>query len=312
MASAKGSRAGATAGGLAALAIWSMTVALVRGATESLGTLTAAALAMGAGGVLSLAAAWAAGRSPAAMLRLPRKYLLVCGGLFVVYEVCVWGAIGWAANRSTVLVVGLANYLWPALTVVLSVPILGRRARWALWPGCVLAVAGAAAATLGRGGLRWEALSPSGGVAAPVGLAAAGAVAWGMYSNLVKRWGRPEAGAVPLFLLASAGALAALRLGRAETTVWTGRAAGELAFLAVAQSAAAYVLWEWGMRRGNHLLLGLTSYFLPVASTAIAAAYLAVLPGPWVMAGAVLVAAGAVICKLSLAEPAGTNAEPAG
>lgn len=286
-----------------AVGIWSATMAVGRGATESLGTLTAATIATGLGGAVALAVAWARGVSPAAMLALPRKYLLVCGGLFVVYMVCIYTAVGWAANRPTVLVVALANYLWPALTVALSVPILHRRARWPLALGCILAVGGTAAATLGSGGFIWhESARLGAGVLGPLLLAVAAALTWALYSNLAKRWGSPQAGAVPLFLIVSAAVLALLRLGWTETTVWTPKAAGEVCFLACFQSALAYALWEAGMRRGNHLLLSLASYFTPIASTAFSAVYLHVLPGPSLIVGCALVTAGALICKYSLAD----------
>ncbi len=290
-------RAWATGGGFVALGIWSTTVGIGRSLTESLGALTAGAVATGAGGAAAMLVFWARGRSPAAMLRLPRPYLLACGGLFAAYELCLFAALGWSADRSTVLAAGLANYLWPALTVAFSVPILGRRARWPVALGCLLAVGGAAAATLGRADFSFSRLAQAGpGVAAPLLLAATAGVMWALYSNLVKRWGSPQAGAVPLFLLASAAAMGLARLGAAETTAWTGRAVGELCVLAVAQSALAYVLWEAGMRRGSHLLLSLASYFLPIASTAVAAAYLRVLPGLGIVLGCALVTGGALVC----------------
>ena len=86
----------ATAGGFAALIIWCTTVAVARSMAESLGVLTGAALATGAGGAAALVAGWLRGRRPGTMLRLPRKYLLGCGGLFVAYEVCLFAGLGWA------------------------------------------------------------------------------------------------------------------------------------------------------------------------------------------------------------------------
>jgi len=298
----------ATTGGLVALLIWSATVAVARSLAESLGTLTAASLATGLGGALALLLAWTRGRPPGAMLRLPRRYLLACGGLFVLYEVCVLAALGWSANRSVAILAGLANYLWPMLTVVLSVPILGRRTGPWLGVGAVLAVGGTATALLWGSEVDAAEISRAGaGVLVPLALAGVGAAAWGLYSNLVRGWGRPEAGAVPLFLLAASAALAAMRCFRPERTVWSIQAAAELTFLAGLQSAAAYVLWERGMRRGNHLLLSLTSYFIPVASVATACAYLKVPPTVGLLLGAGLVTAGALICRGSLSEPPPTG-----
>ena len=296
-------RPGATAGGVAALAVWSTSVAVVRSVSASLGTLTAGALAMGAGGLVALALAWARGRPPKAMLALPRKYLLLCGGLFVGYEVCMYGALGWAANDSIALLAGLANYLWPVLTVVLAVPILHRRARWWMALGCLVAVAGISAAVLDHPQFQWGQLRQAGPSAiGPLALAVAGALLWGLYCNLVRRCGQPEMGAVPLFLLGAAATLGLMRLLHTETTTWSARSAAELCFIAVAQSALAYALWEYGMRGGNHLLLGLLSYFLPIAATAVAATYLRVVPGGGLIVGCVLVTAGALICKSALAE----------
>ena len=301
-----------TGGGLVALLIWSTTMAVSRGMAESLGTVTGAALATGAGGLVALTAAWMQGVSPARMLGLPLKYLLGCGGIFVLYIVCIYTAVGWAQNRSTVLVVGLVNYLWPALTVVLSIPILHYRARWWIVPGCIVAVCGTGLATIGGEVFSISELSEAGPrPAVPLGLAAVAAVAWALYSNLARRWGRPQIGAVPLFLLASSAALWLLRTGQIETTTWTVKSVAELGFISVAQSALAYGLWERGMRRGNHLLLALVSYFTPIASTAVAAVYLQVTPGPSLLFGCILVGGGALVCKLSVtAQPCVKDAAP--
>ena len=294
----------ATAGGLTALVLWSATVALSRIARESLGIVTTAALVTGGGAVMSMTVSILLGRRPSAMLALPKKYLLGCGGLFVAYTVCFCAAVGLAPNRSMTLVVGLVNYLWPALTVVLSVPLLGRRARWWIVPGCVTAVAGTAAAVLGGGGFSWSDVTASGSSAGTsLLLAVCGAVAWALYSNLVKRWGRADLGAVPMFLAASAAVLCVLRLALpAETTRWDPPGIAALCLLATCQGTAAYVLWERGMRGGNHLLLSLASYFTPIASTAIAAVCLWVRPGAGLIVGCVLVTVGALLCRYSLSD----------
>jgi drug/metabolite transporter (DMT)-like permease len=139
----------ATAAGLAALAIWSASVALMRGMSESAGRLTGPALASLIGGVLALVWARLRGERLSDMLRLPPRYLFVCGALFVSCNVGLYLAIGACADRSQTLVVALVNYLWPVLTVALSVPILGRKARAFLPWGCLVAVAGTAVALLG-------------------------------------------------------------------------------------------------------------------------------------------------------------------
>ena len=142
-------------------------------------------------------------------------------------------------------------------------------------------------------------------------LAACGAVAWALYSNLVKRWGRADLGAVPMFLAASAAVLCGLRLALpAETTQWNPPAVAAVCILATCQAAAAYVLWERGMRGGDHLLLSLASYFTPIASTAIAAVCLWVRPGAGLIVGCVLVTAGALLCRYSLSDSPDSSPSP--
>jgi drug/metabolite transporter (DMT)-like permease len=223
----------------------------------------------------------------------------------VLTNVSLYLAIGACVERGQVLVVALVNYLWPVLTVALSVPVLGRRAGKALPLGCLIAVAGTAAAMLGGGEAAgsdpafW--LSPLGVFALAMALVAA--LSWGLYSNLARLWGSPEQGAVPLFVLATALGLGVLRLLRPEASHWTLKGVLELCALGVASLMAAYALWDWGMRRGEHALLSVCSYFVPVASTAISSVYLGVRPGAHVLVGCVLVAAGAIVSRWSLRQP---------
>lgn len=213
-------------------------------------------------------------------------------------------AIGACRDRTQTLVVGLVNYLWPSLTVALSVPLLGRRARAWLPLGLAAAVAGTALAVLGGGALAGadNAFWRTGRGLFALAMAAAAALSWGLYSNLARRWGDPERGAVPLFALATAAALGLLLLLRPENVVWSARGAAEVAVMGIASLAGAYVLWDLGMRRGDHALLGVASYFVPVASTAVSAVYLGVRPGWNVLAGCALVVLGAWLSRSALIE----------
>ena len=288
-----------TWGGLAALAIWSSSIAVARGLSESIGTQTGPALACALGGTLAVAWARARGDSPGLMLRLPPLYLWGCGALFVSCNVGLYLAIGACETREQTLVIGLVNYLWPTLTVALSVPLLRRRARWTLALGCIIAAAGTAVAMVGGMGVldsgldHWR--TPAGLFA--LSMAGVAALSWGLYSNLARRWGSGERGAVPLFVLATAAALGALRLLRPEVSHWTLKGVLELCTLGVASLMGAYALWDWGIRRGDQAFLGVCSYFMPVASVAIASLYLGVRPGAHVAVGCVLVAAGAFLSR---------------
>ncbi|MHB8898699.1 MAG: hypothetical protein ACYC6Y_08130 [Thermoguttaceae bacterium] len=89
----------ATLGGLFAIMLWSTSVALARSLSRQLGPLNAAAVVYTFGGVVGLG--WSLARQPAAMrvmLRLPPRYLLGCGGLFVFYTAAFFLALGLACT----------------------------------------------------------------------------------------------------------------------------------------------------------------------------------------------------------------------
>ena len=119
------------------------------------------------------------------------------------------------------------------------------------------------------------------------------AVAWGLYSNLSRRWGGPQAGnAMPVFLLASGLVLAVLRACRAERSVWTAGLAGEAVYLVVFPTLLAYVCWDTAARRGNLSLVAALSYLTPLLSVLVSSLYLdlPVPPQLW-LAGALVVGA---------------------
>lgn len=297
----------ATALGVIAIVLWGSTVAFGRSLTAQLGPLRAAAVVYALCAAISLGLLLARPARRREALRLPRRYLLVCGGLFVLYVVCFYLALGLSAGSQQAIEVGTVNYLWPAATVVLSVPILGMRARWTLWPGVLLALAGIAAATLSGRGWSGELLrAPWHHDWVPYLLALAGALVWALYSNLSRRWaGGAGAGAVPLFLIATALVMGPLGLlGPARPVRWTVRTVAELVYLGVFPTTLGYAFWEAAMRRGNILRVATLSYFTPLLAAAIAAAYLGAVPGPGLWLGCALVVAGAWLCQRSVSGPA--------
>jgi drug/metabolite transporter (DMT)-like permease len=291
-----------TALGFLAVVLWSTTIAVSRSVTEQLGPVTAGAAAFLVAGVLGCGYSAFVARELGAMLRLPRRYLLGCGGLFVLYELCLYLAIGLAAGRQQVLEVGVINYLWPGLTLAFAVPLLGRRAGPLLVPGVLMAFAGTFLAMTQAGPFSWSGLA--GNLRAnrvPYLFALVAAVSWALYSNLARRWaGGSRRGAVPLFLLAAGVALAAARPLFGEVSHWQARTVWEVLYLAVFTSLLAYAFWERAMRRGDMTLVAAVSYVTPLLSTGVSCVYLGLAPGAALWAGCGLVVAGAVVCKLSV------------
>jgi drug/metabolite transporter (DMT)-like permease len=290
-----------TALGLLAIVLWSTSIGVSRSVVEKLGPLTAGAAIFTLAGVLGCLILLA--RSGFGDLRrLPRRYLLGCGGLFVAYELCLYLAIGLAAGGRQVLEVGVINYLWPGLTVLLAVPLLGRRAGPFLVPGVLVAFAGVVVAAAGRGGLSWAGfLDNLQANPAAYLLALGAAVTWALYSNLAKRWaGGHKGNAVPVFLLATGLLLLGLSTLFRHRMEWSGATLLEILFLAVFTSLLAYAFWDGAMRHGNMTLVAAASYATPILSMLVTSIYLHVAAGASLWIASALVAAGAVVSKLSL------------
>jgi drug/metabolite transporter (DMT)-like permease len=296
--------------GLVAIVFWSATIAVSRSLAEQIGALTAGACMWLAGGILGCLYAGLIRCNLGCMIRLPRAYLLGCGACFVAYMVCLYLAIGLAANRQQTLEVGILNYLWPSLTLVLAVPILGVRVRPAFWAGVALALAGAALAPLRPEEYSAAALAEYlRSNPAPYLLAAAAGLLWALYSCFSRRWGaEAEGGAVPLFALAAGAVLGVLALAMPALDQgslvgprqWSPVVAGELAFMALFPVLVAYAFWDAAMRRGRVPFVAACSYAIPLVSTVISSVYLSVVPAPtlWIACGLVIV--GALLCQRSL------------
>jgi drug/metabolite transporter (DMT)-like permease len=283
---------------------WSTTIAFSRSLTEHLGTLTAAACIYLVSGALGCAYLIWIARGLGRVLRSSGLYLFGCGACFVAYSALLYLAIGMARGRQQAIEVGIINYLWPSLTLVLSIPILGHRGRWTFVPGVVLALGGAVLATVQRVEFSvQELLENLRTNQVPYVLALAAAITWAAYSNLSRRWTRGEAGgAVPIFLLASGVVLLAMRLFVQEDPQWSLRTGVELMYMAAFPGMLAYIFWEAAMRKGRMVLVASVAYAIPLLSTIISCVYLDVAMGLELWLACAMVIAGAAICKRSIVE----------
>jgi drug/metabolite transporter (DMT)-like permease len=290
----------ATIGGFAAIFLWSTTVAIARSLSEHMGPVTAAAAVYSISALAALGSFLQHSRRRQVM-QLPMRYLIIGGALFVAYMLLIFLAVGWATNRQQVLEVGLLNYLWPALTLMLSLVFLGKRANWGLLPGTILALSGVFLVVTQEGSVSWLSFFRN-LMSNPIAylLAIIAAVCWATYSNLTRLWaGGMKGGAVILFLPITAVFLILLCLFLDEPGKWTRQNVLEVLFLGVS-TYIAYTFWDNGMRNGNVVLLASASYFTPLFSTIISCLYLAVVPGIrlWVACGFLI--AGSILSWQSI------------
>ncbi len=292
-----------TVAGVFAILFWSTNVAFSRSLAEQLGVLTAGTVMFLLGGVISTVYMWWRENSLAFLTRSSLKYLLGCGVIFVLNVTSLELAIGMANSRTQTIVVGLINYLWPALSLVLAPVFLKKKVRWFLPVGLVLSLGGMyLASTQGQVLNPLEVLGQPGTLLV-YGLAVVAAVTWGLYSNLSKKWaGDQESGSVPLFLLCAGALLAVFRLFIHETSAVSGGAALEMTYMVLFPTILAYIFWDAAMRKGQMILVVSLSYFIPLFSTVISSIRLGVRPGPelWLAAGMII--SGALVCKFAVSE----------
>jgi drug/metabolite transporter (DMT)-like permease len=287
--------------GLCAILLWSMTVALARSISERVGPLSAgAAVYLTAGGLLGVHLVWK-DRSLRALRALSRRYVVGCGALFVLYTLTLFLALGLASDRLQTIEVGLLNYLWPALTILFALLLLGHRAGLGLIPGTLLAVCGVVLVLTQSAADTWESFRANlwrNPVAYGLGIFAA--ISWALYSNLTRRWGGSDSrGGVLLFSLATGMAFGLLRLFHPEDGSWDIRVATEVALLSLA-TGLAYVFWDLAMREGDMVLVASCSYLTPFFSTVVSCMYLRVQPGLSLWAGCALIIAGSFLSWRSI------------
>jgi len=286
--------------GILAILFWSSTIGFSRGLTEQLGPLTAGCLIHTAAGFLGLVVmAVRQHKNPFLSLwRLPRRYLLGCGSLMVTYITLLYLSLGWAQNHAQVIVVGLINYLWPALTLLFSIPILSHKANAWLPVGSLVALSGIGIAIFGGQAITWSDLS---GAWIPYLLVFAAAVSWSLYTNLAKRWlGDGDTNAVALFLLAGGLILGILRMFSPETSSWSLPTLAKLSYVIICPAFLAYTFWDLGTRKGQLILLAALSYFTPLLSTLISVLVLEAPTSQNLWLGAGLIALGAAISQAGI------------
>ena len=296
IAKAENNSLSATLGGLGAILLWSMTVAVVRSLSEQVGPVTAAASVYSVGGAVALFSILRNNSRRRKILKLPLKYMFGCGSLFVVYMLFMFLAVGRANTHQQVLEVGLLNYLWPVLTLLLSLLLLGRKANWVLFPGTLLAITGIVMVILQETPLSIHSLfqnladNPT-----AYSLALAAAVSWALYSSLTRKWaGGQNEGAVAIFLPVTAVILLLSCCFIKEARHWNIRSLAEAFFLGVA-TYCAYVLWDNAMRKGNIITVTAVSYLTPLLSTIVSCLYLSVVPGTKLWIGCIMLVLGSLL-----------------
>ncbi|WP_037028270.1 aromatic amino acid DMT transporter YddG [Psychromonas aquimarina] len=280
-----------TLAGCLAILLFSTTVGFVRNVAEQLGPIGGAAMIYTVSSFFLLI-----------FIGAPRfrtfslKYLLIGGTLFVSYEICLSLALGMANNRVQAVEMGVINYLWPSLTVLLAVFISKKPVNKALYPAIALSFFGVAWTVGGDEGISISQLA--GNIAtnpASYSMAMTGAFIWAFYCNITKRLANGK-NAITWFFIATAAALwIKYFISNEPAMVFTSGAAIDLLLTGMAMGSG-YALWNIGIIGGNMMLLATLSNFAPLFSTFLSAVILDIALTTKFWQGVVMVTAASLLC----------------
>ena len=276
----------ATLIGTAAIGMWSL-LALFTVATGSIPPFQLAALSFAIGACVGPLVQMARSRTWLPPRRVPLvAWLVGVGGLFG-YHALYFAALRWAPPAEA----GLLNYFWPLLIVLFSALLPGEKLKWHHILGVVVGLLGAVLViTRGQG----FALTQGFGLGHALGFACA--LIWAAYSVLSRRFGKVSTDVVAGFCLVTS-ALAFVCHFLFETTVWPETSGQWLAILGLGllPVGAAFYTWDLGVKRGDIMALGASSYASPLLSTLVLM-LAGFAPYHWsIFVACLLITAGAVI-----------------
>ena len=170
-----------------------------------------------------------------------------------------------ALRNAPAVEAGLIAYLWPLLIVVGSALLPGERLGWHHVAGALMGLAGTALILIrgAEGGF-------GGGSLIGYGAAALCAFTWSGYSLISRRFGATPTDVIAGFCILSA-VLSAICHLLLETTVWPDTSGQWLAVLGLGLGPVglAFYAWDYGVKKGDIQVLGVTSYAAPLLSTLI-------------------------------------------
>ncbi|KIE22670.1 aromatic amino acid exporter [Vibrio sinaloensis] len=280
-----------TIAGIAAILLWSSVMGVARAVTEMLGPVG------GAASIYTVAALFLV-----AVMGVPKwrqyslRYVLLGGGLFVAYEMCLALALAMANDRQQAIEMLVINYLWPALTVLLAVLVSGKKTNVLVYPSVALAFVGVAWSISGDQGLSLTQISAN--IATnptTYAMAFIGAFLWAIYCNLTKRISNGQ-NAITLFFIMTAISLWIKYALSAETGMNVTLESGSLLLVAGVFMGSGYALWNYAIIGGNMVLLATLSYFTPVLSTIISSIILGIALSSSFLQGVVMVTLGSLMC----------------
>ncbi|MEK0169755.1 MULTISPECIES: aromatic amino acid DMT transporter YddG [Pseudescherichia] len=256
----------ATLIGFIAILLWSAIVGLIKSVSEGFGPVGGAALIYTCSAVLLLCTI-----GFPKIRRFPVSYLILGSVLFVCYELCLSLSLGFTHSGRQAIEVGMVNYLWPSMTILLSVIINRQRTSPLIIPGIILAIAGIGFVLGGDQGFSVAEMANN-VMDNPLsyGLAFSGAIIWAVYCVVTKIIAEGNNG-ITLFFILTALTLWVKFFSSPQPEFVISWHAGISLLLAAIAMGFGYAAWNVGILHGNVTVLAAASYFIPIVSAVLAA-----------------------------------------
>ncbi len=256
----------ATLIGLIAILLWSAIVGLIKSVSEGFGPVGGAALIYTCSAVLLL---FTIGFPK--IQKFPVSYLIIGSVLFVCYELCLSLSLGFTHSGRQAIEVGMVNYLWPSMTILLAVIVNRQKTSPLIIPGVVLAIIGIGRVLGGNGEFSLtEMMNNVMDNPLSYGLAFSGAVIWAIYCVVTQRIARGNNGITLFFILTALTLWVKYFTSPQPEFVLSWHAWISLLLAAMAMGFG-YAAWNVGILHGNVTVLAAASYFIPIISAVLAA-----------------------------------------
>ena len=251
----------ATLIGLIAILLWSAIVGLIKSVSEGFGPVGGAALIYSCSAVLLLFTI-----DFPKIQKFPLSYLIIGSVLFVCYELCLSLSLGFTHSGRQAIEVGMVNYLWPSMTILLAVIVNRQKTSPLIIPGVILAIVGIGRVLGGDGGMMNNVMDNP----LSYGLAFSGAVIWAIYCVVTQRIAQGNNGITLFFILTALTLWVKYHTSpQPEFTLsWYAWISLMLAAMAM---GFGYAAWNVGILHGNVTVLAAASYFIPIISAVLAA-----------------------------------------
>ena len=201
----------------------------------------------------------------------PRAYQVLFGQKWQVWALNVGALFGChllyfiAIRNAPAVEVSLIAYTWPLLIVVFTAFAPGERLKWYHILGVALGVVGAFV-VISKGQLSLL----SNGIQLGHIIAIPYAIMWAGFSVLIRKYGDVPSDIVAGFCFAAA-ALSGTMHFALEPTLWFLSGSQWLAVfgLGIMPMGLAFYAWDFGMKHGDRMILGVSAYAAPLLSTLV-------------------------------------------